>query len=81
MDEEIKIIDPKIIVTLGRFSLGKFLPDAKISKVHGQVFKVSWQGKERMVMPMFHPAAALRRQDVMVEFKKDFRVLKREYLF
>lgn len=76
VDEEIKIIDPKIIVTLGRFSLQKFLPDAKISKVHGQTFKVKWYGKERIILPMFHPAAALRRLDIMVEFERDFHILK-----
>ncbi len=75
VDEEIETIDPKIIATLGRFSMGKFLPDAKISRVHGKVFKISWQGKERVVIPMFHPAAALRREDVMEEFKKDFKIL------
>lgn len=72
VDEEIEIIDPKVIITLGRFSLIKFLPDVKISKVHGQIFKINWQGKERIAIPMYHPAAALRRQDVMEEFKKRF---------
>lgn len=76
VDEEIEIIDPKIIATLGRFSMGKFLPDAKISRVHGKVFKVNWKGKMRVVIPMFHPAAALRREDIMEEFKKDFKIIK-----
>lgn len=76
VDEEIKIIDPKIIVTLGSFSLRKFLPGAKISEVHGQVFQINWQGKERIIFPMFHPAAALRNQNVMEQFKKDFQKLR-----
>lgn len=77
VDEEIEIIDPKIIVTLGRFSMAKFLPNVLISKVHGRVFKVDWKGKEKTVIPMFHPAAALRREDIMEQFKKDFKVLER----
>lgn len=77
VDEEIEIINPKIIVTLGRFSMGKFLPDVTISRVHGKVFKIDWQGKERIIFPMFHPAAALRREDIMEEFKKDFKTLKK----
>lgn len=75
VDEEIEIINPKMIVTLGRFSMGKFLPDVLISRVHGKIFKVNWKGIERVVIPMFHPAAALRREDIMEEFKKDFQVL------
>lgn len=77
VDEEIEIIDPKIIATLGRFSMGKFLPGVKISSVHGRVFKINWNGKDRVIIPMFHPAAALRRGAVMEEFKKDFKLLKK----
>ena len=76
VDEEIEIINPKIIATLGRFSMGKFLPDVKISGVHGKVFKINWKGKDRVVMPMFHPAAALRRGDVMEQFRNDFKILQ-----
>ncbi len=77
VDQEIEIIDPKVIVTLGRFSMGKFLPDVKISKVHGKVFEIDWQGKKRIVMPMFHPAAALRRVEIMKQFYLDFEKLKK----
>lgn len=76
VDEEIEIIDPKIIATLGRFSMGKFLPNVTISRVHGKVFKIDWKGKERTVIPMFHPAAALRREDILEQFKRDFTILK-----
>lgn len=76
VDKEIEVIDPKVIVTLGRFSMGKFLPDVKISRVHGKVFEVDWQGKKRIVVPMFHPAAALRRDEIMKEFLEDFEKLK-----
>lgn len=72
LDEIIKIIDPKIIVTLGRFSMGKFLPNVFISGVHGKKFEVSWNGKILIIVPMYHPAAALRRGDVMGEIKEDF---------
>lgn len=75
VDEEIKIIDPKIIVTLGRYAMEKFLPDEKISNVHGKVFKLKWRGKKRLIIPMFHPAAALRRVEVMKVFNADFQKL------
>src|SRR3989338_560494 len=65
LDEIIKIIDPKMIVTLGRFSMGKFLPEVKISAVHGKSFVVEFNGKKLTVIPMYHPAAALRAGEVM----------------
>ena len=72
LDKEIEIINPKIIVTLGRFSMAKFLPGVKISIVHGSAFVVNWKGREIKVVPMYHPAAALRNGDVMFQIKEDF---------
>lgn len=76
IDEEIKIIQPKVIVTLGRFSMGKFLPTARVSSVHGQTQPLNYQGQEYVVLPMYHPAAALRARAILNEFTKDFQVLK-----
>lgn len=76
VDEEIKIIDPKVIVTLGRFSLNKFLPEVKISAVHGQPQKIIRQGKKVTVVPMYHPAAALRNGQIRKQLEKDFLGLK-----
>ena len=73
LDQEIKIVDPKIIITLGRYSLNKFLPGEFISKVHGQARFVDFAGKKRIVIPMYHPAAALRNGIIMEELKKDFQ--------
>lgn len=75
LDEIIKIIDPKVIVTLGRFSMGKFLPTARISSVHGKPQVVQFNGKDITVIPMYHPAAALRNGSLMFEFKQDFQRL------
>ena len=75
LDQEIRIIDPKIIVTLGRFSLRKFIPDAYISQIHGQARWVDWEGKKIVVFPMYHPAAALRNGQVMRMFEEDFAKL------
>ena len=69
--DQIKAINPKIIVTLGRFAMDIFLPDAKISEVHGKPFRVS----RRLVFPLYHPAAALRSESVLRELKNDFRKL------
>ncbi len=75
LDEIIKIIDPKVIVTLGRFSMGKFLPTARISSVHGKSQVVQFKGKNITIIPMYHPAAALRNGSLMFEFKQDFQRL------
>lgn len=72
LDEIIRIIDPKVIITLGRYSMAKFLPFAKISSVHGRIHKVKWGDKDIIVIPMYHPAAALRNPDVMRQEKADF---------
>ena len=68
---QIKIINPKIIVPLGRFSMNYFLPLAKISRDHGKIF----QAEGRTIFPLFHPAAALRSTDVLAELEKSFRKL------
>src|SRR3989344_4021433 len=43
LDKMIEIIDPEVIITLGRFSMGKFLPTAKISSAHGRLYRVNWK--------------------------------------
>mgnify|MGYP001606644183 CR=1 FL=1 len=71
LTRQIDIIDPKIIVTLGRFSLNYFLPNAKISRDQGKVFI----GKKRLLMPAFHPAAALRSTETLNLFKQSLKNL------
>ncbi len=72
LDKIIDIMKPKIIITLGRFSMAKFLPDALISQVHGKTFKV----KEFIIVPMYHPAASLRNGKILEAEKADFVNLK-----
>jgi uracil-DNA glycosylase len=76
LDREIEIIEPKVIVTLGRFSMSKFLPGAKISQIHGQARWTDWEDRKILVVPMYHPAAALRAGEVMRQFREDFGKLK-----
>ncbi len=73
LDEEIEIIQPKLIITLGRLSMGKFLPDVKISQVHGRLHKVKWKDRLIYVLPMYHPAAALRSSQMKESFVSDFQ--------
>jgi DNA polymerase len=72
LDQEIEIIQPAIIVTLGRFSMAKFLPEVKISQVHGRLHKVIWHDKPTFILPMYHPAAGLRSGQMRAAFEADF---------
>lgn len=72
LDKIIEIISPKVIITLGRYSMAKFLPNVKISQVHGKVYNINWRGYELMVIPMYHPAASLRNPEVLRQEKSDF---------
>jgi uracil-DNA glycosylase len=67
-ERQIAAIDPKIIITLGRYSMGKFMPGVKISSVHGQMRRVG----DRFVIAMFHPAAALHQAALKPAILKDF---------
>lgn len=75
LDNEIDLIQPQLIVTLGRFSMAKFLPDVRISQVHGRLHKVVWNNKKIFVLPMYHPAAALRSTQMKTAFIEDFQKL------
>lgn len=71
LTRQIEIIDPKIIVPLGRFSMNYFAPDAKITRDHGRILKVSG----RIIFPVYHPAAALRSTEMMKVFVEDLKRL------
>lgn len=71
LDRQIQSIKPKVIVTLGRFSMALYLPNAKISQVHGQPLRV----KGRLVVPMYHPAAALHQGSLRPVIEVDFSKL------
>ena len=68
LERQIQAINPKVIVTLGRFSMANFFPNAKISSVHGQAMKL----KGRLVIAMYHPAAALHQQSLKPIIERDF---------
>jgi uracil-DNA glycosylase family 4 len=56
---QLEIIDPKVVITLGRHSGACFIPDLRISKDHGHARKVRFHSREFLVIPLYHPAAAL----------------------
>ena len=71
LDEQIDLIDPLVIVTLGRFSMAKFFPNQSISRIHGHAKDTAG----RFYVPMYHPAAALHQQSLRETILNDFRQL------
>jgi len=71
---QLQIINPKVVITLGRHSMEYFLPGEKIGEVHGQPKRIAFGDHKIVIMPLFHPAAALYngslRQTLMDDFLK-----------
>ncbi len=73
LDRQIRLIDPDVIVTLGRFSMARYFPGERISKIHGVAKEVGHQ----LVVPMYHPAAALHQGSLKASIIEDFEKLPR----
>lgn len=71
LTRQLEIISPKIIVPLGRFSMNYFLPEAKITRDQGKVFR--FHGK--LIVPFFHPAAVLRGTANLAAYIEGFKKL------
>jgi len=69
LDDQLKIIDPLLIVTLGRFSMARYFPEGKISAIHGKP-----KYDERCAYyPLYHPAAALRNPPLRHDMEADIK--------
>ena len=68
LDRQIELIDPLLIVTLGRFSMSRFFPGQSISRVRGRLRSAAG----RQIFPIMHPAAGLRRQEMRAAIEEDF---------
>jgi uracil-DNA glycosylase len=67
LDSQLKLLHPKMIVTLGRYSMGMFFPGKVISKIHGQA-----QKRDNIIyFAMYHPAAALHQGSLRQEIQAD----------
>lgn len=69
LDRQIELIQPTVVVTLGRFSMARAFPNARISHVHGDPRKI----KGIVYYPMYHPAAALHRPSLRSTVEEDMR--------
>jgi uracil-DNA glycosylase family 4 len=73
LDRQIALIDPRLIVTLGRYSMERYFPGAKISQVHGRARRDGC----RVYLPLYHPAYVLRNARAIPQAEADFRKIPR----
>ena len=71
LDRQIELINPKLVVTLGRFSLGRFFPGESITRARGRVREKDG----RKIYPIMHPAAALHRPENRASIEQDFKAI------
>jgi uracil-DNA glycosylase len=83
LDRQIEVIQPKVIATLGRFSMeyimrhfGLSFELEPISKAHGKLYEAKAEFGPLKIAPQYHPAAAIYNQSLKDTLKKDFQVLK-----
>lgn len=78
--KQLAIINPRVVITLGRHSMEYFLPDYKIGQIHGQPKRLTFGDRKIVLMPLFHPAAALYngglRQTLIDDFLKVPEVIR-----
>lgn len=71
LDEQIRIINPKLIVCLGRYATNKFFPNSKITQIRGKPVKIN----NKIILPIMHPAAGLRSPIALQKIKDDFLLI------
>ncbi|MEK7642476.1 MAG: uracil-DNA glycosylase [Patescibacteria group bacterium] len=83
LDRQIEIIEPKVIATLGRYSMSYIMPKfglelelEPISKAHGKVYDAKTNYGPIKIVPLYHPAVAVYNSHTLDLLKKDFQVLK-----
>jgi DNA polymerase len=79
--KQLQIIQPKVVITLGRHSMEYFLPDMRISAIHGQPKRIQFGDEKLVIIPLYHPAAALyngsMRQTLIDDFVRVPEIIKK----
>ncbi|MBI2637614.1 MAG: uracil-DNA glycosylase, partial [Candidatus Sungbacteria bacterium] len=84
LDRQIDIVRPKVLATLGRFSM-KYIMEKfglggvvqSIGAIHGKIFDADASFGPIKIIPFYHPAATLYNPDLKIELQKDFKFLKK----
>jgi uracil-DNA glycosylase len=77
LEEQLRLVGPEVVVTLGRSALTWFLPKAKITELTGKPQHLEWRERQLVVLPLFHPAAVLRSPDRRPALEAGIRTLRR----
>lgn len=72
LKQQIKIIDPKLIVFLGRHAMSRFYPTLKISECHGNAFRKDFNGRKQVFLALYHPAVAIYNGNMKKTLQEDF---------
>jgi uracil-DNA glycosylase family 4 len=72
---QLQVIQPKLLITLGRHSMEYFLPGKRISEMHGQPKRITFGEQKLVILPLFHPAAALYNGGLRQTLIEDFAAI------
>jgi len=72
LDAQLRLVRPRLVITLGRVALGYFIRNAKVTELRGKPTTVQHDGREITILPTLHPAAALRAPDLIPSLEEDF---------
>lgn len=70
--KQLQIIQPKVVITLGRHSMEYFLPGMRIGAIHGEPKRIKFGDEYLVIIPLFHPAAALYNGSLRQTLIDDF---------
>lgn len=73
--KQLQVIQPKLLITLGRHSMEYFLPGKRISEIHGQPKRITFGTQKLVILPLFHPAAALYDGSMRTTLTEDFALV------
>ena len=77
LEQQLRLVRPEVVVTLGRVALTWFIPGAKVTELTGVPQRIEWHGRELTLLPLLHPAAALRAPDRLPLLEAGFAVLRK----
>lgn len=76
LDRQLVLVDPDLVVLLGRVALERFFPEEKITEAAGQSRRKAIGNREFTFLPLLHPALAIRREEMKAEVERQFQIIR-----
>lgn len=73
LKKQIELLNPKLIVFLGRHAMGRFFPTMRISEVHGKAFRKEFGGRKQVFLALYHPAVAIYNSNLKETLTREFQ--------